>query len=258
MNEIQTTRDYGKFRRLTGNRGVEQKRVDKLVDSIRKIGWISNPIIVNEKMEIIDGQGRFEALKYLGMPIEYHVVKMADGLNVCRMMNNRVKKWDTGNYVDSYAETGTKDYIRVKQLMEYFNVPLEVVIMAREVKKGVYTGCGKYYRLMREGKLTFSEQDFIEVSRILNIYIKYRKPFERFTGRTNNKDRVIMYIIYYAEKYGNVDHDKLAESLMSCDPQTVYNTSFDRLLESVQNVYNFNKPKRTRLYFYEEYRFGKL
>ena len=257
MNEILTTKDYAQFRKLTGNRDVEPGRVQMLVNSIQKIGWVSNPIIVNEKMEIIDGQGRFEALKKLGMPIEYHIVKRA-GLNECREMNNRMRKWNTVNFVDSYAETGGKDYVRVKQLMSYFNVSLEVIMMAKDIRKRLYGNSGMDYKKMREGRLTFSEADFVETSRILNIYVKYRKAFERFSGRSNTKDRVIMYIINYNEKNGTVDHDKLADCLMNCDPQTIYNTSFERLLESVQNVYNFHKPKKQRLYFYEEYRLGKL
>ena len=254
MAQIYSTTDYSKFRKLKGNRDVEPASVRMLVNSIKQIGWISNPIIVNDKMEIIDGQTRFEALKKLGMPIEYNVVKTPNGLNVCRVMNNRVKKWNTGNYVDSYAETGAQDYRRIKQLMEYYDVSLDVVALAKDAKTKLHGNSGKDYRKMREGNLEFSECDFVEASRILSIYVKYRKIFERFTGRTNNKDRAIMYIIHYGEKYGTVDHDKVIECLDKCDPKTIYNTSFDRLLESIQNAYNYNKAKKNRLYFYEEYR----
>ena len=254
MNEVFTTNNYAMFRKLKGNRGVEPARLRMLVESIRQIGWISNPILVNERMEIIDGQGRFEALKKLGMPIEYRVVVVSDSLNACRVMNNRVIKWNTGNYVESYAETGTKDYQRVKQLMDYYNVSLDVITLAKGIKNGLSGNSGSDYKKMRDGKLEFSESDYIETARVLNIYKKYQKVFERFSGRTNNKDRVIMYIIHYGEKYGTVNHDKMVECLEKCDPRNIYNTSFDRLLESVQNAYNFNKAKKNRLYFYEEYR----
>ena len=40
------------------------------------MGFIKNPIVVNEKMEIIDGQGRFEVCKEKGLPIYYNIVNI--------------------------------------------------------------------------------------------------------------------------------------------------------------------------------------
>lgn len=65
-NEIKRTNNYDMFKRLEGNRFVDPKKVNKLKKSINEVGYISNPIIVNEKMEVIDGQHRLEALKELG------------------------------------------------------------------------------------------------------------------------------------------------------------------------------------------------
>ena len=255
--EILTTTNYDIFRRMKGQRDVEPKRVNMLVDSIKQSGWISNPIMVNKKMEIVDGQGRFAALKRLGMPIEYYFVDKSVGLNECRVLNNNLQKWNTESYVMSYAEMGNKNYQRVKQLMEYFDVSLDVIMMAKDIKTRPYGHNGSDYKKMREGLQDFTESDYIYVSKILNIYSKYDKVFYKFKGRKNNRDRVIMYMIHYAEKYGTLDHERMLAALESCDPNVVYNTGFDRLLESVQNVYNFNKPKKTRLYFYEEYRIDK-
>ena len=251
-DEILVTKDYSIFRTMNGNRETGTNRVNELVDSIKKIGWISNPIIVNKKMEIVDGQGRFAALKKLGMPIEYHIVPNA-GLTECRMMNNKMKKWTTIDFVSSYANTGNKNYQRVSYLMEYFDVPLDVVMIAKDVKNKYQTG-GTEYKKMREGQLEFTENDYINASRILNIYKRYRPIFEKVSGRTRTKDTVILYLISYAEKYGTLDHEKMLDALGKCDPKLLYNLGFDRLLESVQNAYNFNKPKKSRLYFYEEYR----
>ena len=256
-SEIKKTTDYSIFRRMKGNRSVLEDRVRMVLNSIKKIGWVSNPIIVNEKMEIVEGQARFEALKRLGMPIEYRVV---EGLTLedCRILNENMVKWKTKDYVESYAETGSEDYRRIKYLMDYYNVPLNVIISARSIKTGRCTNGGKDFKKMREGDLEFSESDYIEVSRIMNIYKKYKKAFDRFGGRVNTKDNVIFYLIQYGDKGGKIDHDKVYESLMTCDPQGIYNTGFDRLLESVQNAYNFNKAKKNRIYAYEEYRVEKI
>ena len=52
-NEIRTTRDYHLFKFMPGNRAIKN-RAENIKESIEKIGWISNPIIVNQDMEIID------------------------------------------------------------------------------------------------------------------------------------------------------------------------------------------------------------
>lgn len=60
--QVYEEKDYSKFKRLENNRDVTESRKEKLKASIAS-GEILNPIIVNEKMEIIDGQGRYEAKK---------------------------------------------------------------------------------------------------------------------------------------------------------------------------------------------------
>ena len=71
VGTVYSTTDYDSFAKLEGNRDVLQSRKNIIKESIEERGWIRNPVVVNEKMQIIDGQGRFEALKELGMPIEY-------------------------------------------------------------------------------------------------------------------------------------------------------------------------------------------
>lgn len=67
------TFDYEMFVKLEANRIVSAARLRKLIESLT-VHEISIPIICNEKMEIIDGQGRFEARKSMGRPIPYLVI----------------------------------------------------------------------------------------------------------------------------------------------------------------------------------------
>ena len=256
-SEIMETTNYEMFKRMVGNRSVGKDRVKDLMTSIKKIGWICIPVIVNSKMEIVEGQSRFEALKNLGLPIEYIIDDKAN-LDACRVLNEYNTKWKTTDYIGSFAETGEENYKRVKYLMDYYDVPLSVIISAKNSKTGQGKNGGRDFKRMRDGKLEFTESDYIYVSRVMNIYKKYKKAFDRFGGRSNTKDNVIFYLIQYGDRGGRIDHDRVIESLMTCDPQTIYNTGFDRLLESVQNAYNFNKAKKNRIYVYEEYRVERI
>lgn len=80
--EIFRTNKYEIFKQLKGNREVSPKRISKIINSIKEVGYIINPIIVNEKMEVIDGQGRLEALRILKMPVDY-IIQDGIGIKEC-------------------------------------------------------------------------------------------------------------------------------------------------------------------------------
>ena len=75
-NKIHVTSDYSKFSYLVGNRDIVNKHVKDLSGHIDERD-LSIPIIVNENMEVCDGQHRLEAYKVLGLPVHY-IVKRFD------------------------------------------------------------------------------------------------------------------------------------------------------------------------------------
>ena len=121
MTEMKRTTDYGIFNRLAGNRSVDEKRVQKIIQSIQTVGYVPNPIVVNEKMEVIDGQGRLEALKRLGMPVDY-IISKGTTIRQTQVMNATSTTWSKEDYIKSYAEGGSKSYQRLMQMMTMYDV----------------------------------------------------------------------------------------------------------------------------------------
>ena len=76
--KIHSTTDYNQFKYIKGNREVVESHVKTLSDQIAKKDF-QIPIIVNEKMEVCEGQHRLEAYRLLGVPITY-IVK--EGLEI--------------------------------------------------------------------------------------------------------------------------------------------------------------------------------
>lgn len=113
------TSDYSIFKRLEGNRAVLQIRVNRILKSINTYGYIYNPIVVNEKYEVIDGQGRLEACIHLNKPIDF-VISPGAGLKECVALNASGTLWTIPDYIDSYCELGIPDYIRLKCLLRDF------------------------------------------------------------------------------------------------------------------------------------------
>ena len=102
-NTVYRTTDYDLFKRLEGNRAVLSNRVNKIIKSIKKNGYIMNPIIVNEKYEVIDGQGRLEALRVMNLPVDYIVIKGL-GREQCIALNAYSTIWSMVDYISAYCE----------------------------------------------------------------------------------------------------------------------------------------------------------
>lgn len=109
--KIQTSKDYKAFRRIKGNREIKKAHVNKLRTAIEGDPQVIeyNPILVNEKMEIIDGQHRFEAIKQLNLPVHYQTVQGLTLENV-QALNSNTKSWTPNDYAYAYAELGNKHY----------------------------------------------------------------------------------------------------------------------------------------------------
>lgn len=111
MKTIQITKDYNLFKTILGNRAIYDAHRYKLREALKKDPETAeyNPIIVNENMEIIDGQHRFEALKELRLPI-YYIQVPGIGLEKVQELNSIAKNWTNEDYAKSYVELGNNNY----------------------------------------------------------------------------------------------------------------------------------------------------
>lgn len=109
--QIQVTQDYPLFKRIKGNRAVSKPHISRLLQAIKTTpdSVSYNPIVVNDKFEIIDGQHRFEAIKQLSLPVYY--IQVDDlTLQTVQQLNSVSKAWSPMDYAKSYAELGNKNY----------------------------------------------------------------------------------------------------------------------------------------------------
>lgn len=214
------TSDYDIFKGIVGNRKIYPGLVKRLTDSIRVHNMLEqNPIIVNEKMEIIDGQNRLEAAKKLGVPIWYTVVNGA-GLDEIHTLNTNVQGWNTMDYLNSYIDMGKKDYKLLKEFAVHYNlsVPIAMHLLAGNTSRGINRP--ELYQDFREGRfevnnleqgdkeaknlallapfteaLTWKSKGFVlAIEKVWNkvdpeaFYKKVQDRGERFRRRANIKD----------------------------------------------------------------------
>lgn len=151
---VRRTTDYNKFKLLVGNRKIGDDRITKIRKSLEAVGYVLNPIIVNENFEIIDGQGRFTTFKEQGMPIDY-VIAIGAGVEECVNMNINQKPWSISDYIDSKADLGKEPYIRLRNLMQRYSMfnldDIECAVSNRlgsrneDIKLGIYTMTDEEY-----------------------------------------------------------------------------------------------------------------
>ena len=67
---IYETRDYKAFSFITGNRNINKSHLEKLRKSMMEM-LIPIPIVVNEKLQIIDGQHRYMICKEEGWTLTF-------------------------------------------------------------------------------------------------------------------------------------------------------------------------------------------
>ncbi len=119
---IQKTKDYNKFDSVSGNRFVNQRHLANLTISVGKKNMLAqNPILVNEKFEVIDGQHRLEVARNNDLEVYYIVVPGARIEEVIQL-NANSKEWVIKDYIASYATRGFKPYIWLQEFMDEYSL----------------------------------------------------------------------------------------------------------------------------------------
>ena len=105
------TTNYDLFSFMQENRPINNGLVNRIIQSIKDIGYIeSRPIIVNDSLVIIDGQHRFHACKKLNLPIFYEISD-ADMNKAMIALNMNQMIWRIEEYIGSWAKSGIDCYV---------------------------------------------------------------------------------------------------------------------------------------------------
>ncbi len=99
---VQSTTDYDEIKRVNGNRITNLAHIETLKISMSEKQLVV-PAILNEKMQIIDGQHRFAACIALDIPF-YYIVINGYGLADAQRMNTNMKNWTMDDFLQTYTE----------------------------------------------------------------------------------------------------------------------------------------------------------
>lgn len=119
---VKKTTNYDQFKSISANRPLNMAHLARLTLSVSKRNLLEyNPIMVNENMEVIDGQHRLEVARANKIPIYYIIVPSTDIEDVYEL-NTNVRNWKLIDYVDSLIVQGYKDMQFLKEFSEEYGL----------------------------------------------------------------------------------------------------------------------------------------
>lgn len=233
MAEINKTHDYSQFRIVTTNREVDKNHVKRVKASIAKNNLLHlNPIIVNDKLEVIDGQHRLQAAKELKVAVWY-VMSNEISQDHIAILNTNKKNWKLDDYIHYHAKNGLTAYIALNTFMKNNSfIPSSVALSI--------AASNTESNMIREGKLKNVNLD--EAEAMMSRISDYRNHF------SDAYTRKFVLAVKTIEKVNGFDHKQMIEQI-ALQPRSLKPcTTSKEYIKQLEELYNYRKKSRIRFY----------
>lgn len=242
--------DYAIFKAIKGNRAVNELHVLRLIKSF-KTKYLVSPILVNSKLEVVDGAHRLEACKRLGLPV-YYVVVPYNGLEDIHLLNTYNLNWKVSDYLDAYCALGKPEYLKVREFRNQypdFSIKSAMVILTQlvrgreegflvhgNVKKADHTG-----KSFESG--TFKVRDLAasyNIAAMLSDFKQFYNGYSRsiFVGT--------MLQLFKSDKY---NHEEMIAKL-HLQPTALTNcVNAIQYREVLEDIYNYKRREKVSFKF---------
>lgn len=231
--KIQSTRNYRMFQRSDKNRETNLKKHKKLVESMKKYGFLSSfPIVVSRTkagdLVIEDGQHRAIVAENLGLPI-YWVEEDVE-FDIAEI-NSTAKTWGLRDYAMTYSKNGLSDYSEGLEFADQFKVPVGTAF-------ALLAGTTTYSNIQDQffsGE--FKVKDRAWADSVAGIYA----PICEMSSAVRNQRflEACMAVCRVPE----FDAKRLLTNASRCREKLVSYSTRDAYLDMIESVYNFGRVK---------------
>ena len=243
VGSIYSTFDYSQFKTLQGNRNINEINVKRLVSSFEK-AYLLNPVLVNEKLQIIDGQHRFEAAKRMGLPINYIIAEKYSN-NEVHLLNSNMRNWGKVDYLNAYCELGNENYIAMREFISDFpEFPFsvcDVIIANSTTGTNIPNGTIKSTRIFENGEMVIKD-----ISKAYGVANKLRvlKPYYKGYNRASFVRAMIVLL-----KKEHFDFNLFIQKLSFQPTSLVDCVSAGKYHELIEDIYNYRSRNKVSLRF---------
>lgn len=249
---VYQSEDYDSFKILSGNRRINQPNFRRLKSSMEK-KYLFSPILVNEKLAIIDGQHRFLCCQELKLPV-YYIVVPGYGLEEVQTLNTNTANWTKMDYLKSYCDLKNYEYIKFRRFMQEYpdfgiNSAYKILTLKsgaikvnKQVKRGVDRNGEKlvvHLKTFENGELVIPNlKKSEEIAQKLLDFKPYYKNFSRRTfvatmmGVFDNKD---------------YDHKEMLKKLANQPKALVDCINVSQYLALIEEIFNYKRREKVNL-----------
>lgn len=236
VNQVMMTNDYSMFKTIGGNRDINKAHLRRLKNSISQ-KYISVPIIINDKNQIIDGQHRFASAKELQKPV-YYIRVNGLGLQDVHRLNTNTKNWTADAYLDGYCRLGYTDYITYRSFkLKYgFGHNECNALLTNRSRMG-----GNKNEEFKDGvfKIVNYEQAVKNADKI-SMLSKFYDGYKR---------RAFVYAMLDLFQNPDYNHAKFLRKVSFQSVKLVDCTDVQQYLTLIEEIYNFKSSKKDHVYF---------
>ena len=236
VNQVQSTNDHSIFKIQIGNRPINTNHVARLILSMKR-QYLMSPLIVNEKMEVIDGQHRLTAQTELKLPT-YFIENEGYGIKETQLLNQNSKNWTADDFMNGYCDAGKKQYIKYRDFHNRykFNHQCTMNLLVGG------TSDGKIYEPFKAGIYKITKLK--EATEIAEAILKVGKYYDGY------KRRSFITAVQKAWRIKEYNHPHFLKRLKSQSTKMVDCTSWDQYLQLMEKIYNFKSKQDNRIRLY--------
>lgn len=235
--EVYKTTDYSKFKVLKGNRNIYSSNLLNIKESISKNNLLEeNPIKVNQKYEVIDGQHRLEAAKILKVPIYYVIINDLN-LSDVQTLNTAQRAWILKDFLISYIKLGNNNYVRIREFMEKYSLQVRQCLL-------LLTGSCERKSILdfKNGLIKISELDYIKGIEKMKKIQDIRKYLPILSPKLINS----LLIMNNHPRFRLDTFNRHCEVLRD---NVSYKENIRDYLRMFEDIYNFRLPQSSQLNF---------
>jgi hypothetical protein len=235
VNTVMKTNDYSKFKSKDGNRNLNELHLKRLTESIKENDLLhANPILVNEKYEIIDGQHRFNVCRELHKAVHYVKVKGL-GLSEIQILNANSKNWKMEDYIDGYASMGLTEYCYLQNIIKKSDLGVSTIL-------SMYMSFnGNNQTIVRNGNLKLNNKN-----RGL-VVTQWIKDWELFYAGAKRRTFINALVQLYGIQ--GYSHDKMMQKIKYQSTKLVDCTNYKTYIALLEEIYNY-KERNEKLRFF--------
>lgn len=241
---VMQTYNYDMFKFMEGNRKLSSTNLNQIISSMKEKQLII-PITVNEKFEIIDGQHRFTACKYLDLPVYFIIEKGYDIEDVIRANVNGGRKWFDGDYLNKYCLLKDERYEEIKKLISDFNITINDFIKLLSTIQNKKNTIVK--REFREGRIS------LDGISLLTNFLMALEDFKDFKFYKRGNFIQAFSRLYFREDY---NHEYMVKKYNTYYPNLTKQSTVDEYLSVLCNkIYSYGTTKNPIYYASESRKF---